>query len=602
MSSDLSLMRSNLQEIYSVVHQKDPQPPYLVANLCGTRLYDPEFGWGRFWSWCYNMLHCFTGDSLKLRKISQAMQVTDQIFKDHLPEILNNVNTYKEYLQNATNGYPVKEGDYFAARYIITLWNDYTRSFLKLMNSKNRVLVDILTLFPGIDPTKDVFDQPFKIRADLLKSLYQYQNIIDLEGWLGGPLPLETMTRVAAGKKVAESDLTEFRKFAGKVDKIAGEIDLLTIHRPCRSVIEHALGDAADAETVRRQVGELELKIYDSDCTTVFKKCDPKHDQWRKGLQPGDQITINDKVLILKERIGAKAGEDLNHIYNLAKDQVALIGFNRAILSIKDRMLVNYKGSIPVVQFLEVDARGRCAVMEKLCSLDSINWTTTGKELTEEDRIRCEPILNQLRHLVEIDRTPTHFAPRYLGFDKQGQLKCLRITQDDHFNFVALEDFVYKVSKGNKMVFKYIMQESGLTDNLNGRYLQLMVTDAIKLPLNEKGRDAGDVGDTKGSGITDSRVVDHAKLLCQRIREMKVALHEKLKKEHAETAKRCATLPSIYENAIRMALTKQYTISGACGTLWHTMEGNAFASIVVKVGDTKFKVEIIWPPKPQKKA
>lgn len=152
--SDLDVMRSNLQEIYTVAHRPLTDSPTLIANLSGTRVYDTSRCWGRFWRIIYSIVWLFAGDSLRIRKLQNALYKTHEIFREHHVKIKHYIDQYDKYLKRAITGRSVKEDECAVIRSAITNWNDSTRPFLKFINRK------------GIGVILDIFRRSLNMKPD----------------------------------------------------------------------------------------------------------------------------------------------------------------------------------------------------------------------------------------------------------------------------------------------------------------------------------------------------------------------------------------------------------------------------------------------------
>lgn len=565
MASKLTQLRCNLQEVYSAVHRNSGT--LLVANIQGTRIYDAACGWGRVWRWFYGIIGCFTREFYQTEKLLQAIQTTHRIFHNELHHIKKHIENYHTYLKQVCSASPVHESDFHAARKAITIWNDATLPFVQLLRSgRNNHL-------------NRIFENRFDLDEETLKFCLQYQNIIDLEGILHQPLPIEILAKMATGTAISETNRALFQKWITKINEQARIIGIQRFHRALRGIIEHLMDINANPIDTSFHLAKLELHLIDAKCQAIFMEKDPKHIAWRRTLKSGDSLTSSGTTFVLGEQIGHKAdGIDRTLVFNIATDpkSVMIIGISRAILGIKQIMRNEYHGELELVAFKHVDPRGRFAIVEKLPrSLDGFQWTSTAQKVSRADEQRCKPIVRMLNQLLQNEKTPAFFSPKYLGIDAKGILKCMKVTHDTIFDFNALEQFVYSVANRNLTIFRHLMSASGLSSHLFARYYQQMVEHAIKDKANAKERDAGRVADTKGSGVDDPRVVDRAQALYREVRQMKKRCFDLLSELHSN-----ALHPALLETRISKYLLEYYLNSKAGNILWPTLEQDVVNTII----------------------
>lgn len=170
--ADLDLLESNCREIFKALPHDDrvKKPDYvkkapggLVANLSATRIYSKANCWGRFWEVFYAIIGIFAGDSLRQRKLKEAIIKTNTIFNENRIAIEKHIKTYNLYLRKCLlcKQENISEETASISRRAITDWNNSTRGFLKYIKKNN------------IQPIFEIFRHNLKLRpTERLHFLY----------------------------------------------------------------------------------------------------------------------------------------------------------------------------------------------------------------------------------------------------------------------------------------------------------------------------------------------------------------------------------------------------------------------------------------------
>lgn len=390
----MQILGSNLQEIYTAIYSqwlinptdKEKDPLKLVASVFTNRIYDPVSPWGRIW----RLFYLFTTNSYKEKRLKEALEKTYAIYQEQLPKIEENIQQYKKYLaqsvseEGSQNSNTVDE-----ARASIRKWNQATLPFLKLTEQYAKEIAIIFS--------KDNIELP------VLKYCIRYQHIIDLEGLIGGQLPLKSLAHACHSEEnLKEDDKKPLRRLVTKIHhhrefSPKGQIQIV-FRDGLQSLLNEFYPDIPPNDFAGR-LTSLEVALQMIGCNHNSKECkkfqchpylktDENHLKWRASLRPGDKLSCNSKIIELGEQLGAKPNDQKDNVLvfdvkNLA-DRVVLIGKNRIILEYMKHQSEN-PYLIEIVQIHEVDESGRIALAEKLpFPLSDLPWESSGTMMEVE--------------------------------------------------------------------------------------------------------------------------------------------------------------------------------------------------------------------------
>ena len=304
-------------------------------------------------------------------------------------------------------------------------------------------------------------------------------------------------------------------------------------------------------------------------------------------MKKGDVLTCNGKQYILGERIGQKAiGDDNNYIFAIEndKDMLVMVGINEAVLALKQKLSEEYEWGIKGVEYKYIDPRGRFALVERLHDpLGGHQWTSTDEVITEEDQEVASPMAGLLDWMVQQEKTPLNFSPKYLMFDKDGQLKSLKVTMEKYkekseeegplkvepdFDYNSLEQFAYECAGGNLRIYKYLMECSGLKTHKYAKYYSIMLENGLK---GEKITAANQAGMEQ---ITDPRIVDRGEALAKEV----VLLREKCCLSVQKSLG--GIVPKNLKEMVDEKIISFYEKNRSAGILWASMDIQVVSGIL----------------------
>lgn len=509
-SLNLGPLPDNLLEIYYAVHNKTPASTRLVANVCGTRVYDASRGWGRLWRYFWTLVGIFIGDSKKIRALHQAMLKTQKTFQQNLPYLEQQMKSYQDCVTGqCDSGRVLNPSIVREAESAIKLFNDATLPLLKLAKKNtNPVLAQLFKehFAKDIEAGQQPFDTKF------VDACAEYQDLIDLQSLMfENPLPLNELKKLAYRNeyRIEDRDIPIIERFIKEI-KDNSNITVRKLHAAFRSFCQHLLRIPPHGVKSAPHVAILENALRERGCDLFSDKVDRIHMRWRTQLRSGLPITCNGRPVVLGARVGDKKEKEDHYIYFRAKDMpdtLVCVGFNRAILGVQEERCKTSPVYPRNVRILEVDADGSCALVEELQEpIDRIAWNPD--RLSARDRQVLGAAIQALSILRDpAKETPHHFSPEYMMLDNRNALAFRRITQGiKKHHFSALTDFAFKLATGNRAIFKILMDESGLAKDDRMKFHEYMV----ELALRGKETNARDEGTNFRARITDPFVLDRA--------------------------------------------------------------------------------------------
>jgi len=554
---DIFLLADNLREIEAAALASCPLPASLVPNLSGTRVYFAAYGWGRVWKWFFVLLTYFAPSKFKEKKIHRALQKTETLCLDFFNTSSASAKSFRSYLLRKTVGSEIDERSFYRVKRDIITWNRITSSFQRLSRKCNCLPLFIAIYFPQLAPL---------MRSKRAQRLLRYQKLLDLEGCLRAPLPLHILTKLACAKKLNKKEELVIRRWNRVPD-----LNVRRLHSALKAFLrifkKELFPKTADFSP---KLLQLERNLLALDCE-VFYQRDPLHIQWRSKLQPGDVLQYLSEKIVLGRQIGAKT-DDNNLVFTLQGDdhRVVVIGINRAILGLKKQLTEKKGGCLHSAKCLGIVSSGRFAIYQRLHgSLNDYQWKTTGQQIHPQDLCMLIPVENMLHWMIEQKCSPQKFAVHHLMFDNNNTLKYSKTCLPEPFNYTLVEEFVFKLAKGNAAIFKHLMECSGVSSHPFRDYYAKMLDEALaenSPPLY------GGVDE-----IDDPRVEDKGEEFYTQISKLQEACLKDLLIRYT-----CQSAKALKQEMCRV-IRDYYYAKPLCAILWPTMQEEVKKAVIARM-------------------
>jgi len=500
----IKTLESNLHEIY--------QSKKLVADFSGKRLYSSMSGWGRFYTWVYEMAEIMGLDDLEKKLFQSSMAHTHKQFKVHLIKVEEASKAYQAHLQKLCRGEESAERPIAKKRRLLCDWYRTVNQFVKL--EKNVYPANIRNIISTgfLEHYSKEYKIPFSEDA-IGKQLKCQRRIMKMEGILKKPLPANVLLKASEGVTLEKQEKKTLKSFVKKLDKHQNQIGIRLLHGALQGIIS-ARDESASTKS---NITVLEMALANLDCKQILQ-ADQKHINKRELLNPGDEIICNRRVLILGERLGVNRDEfDQNMIFATNDPTIVVsIGVNQVIHHLKRVLVRDESWGIKSAKYKDIDSQSGYALIERLYDhLGSYTWVSNSDEIDPKDDDLASPISQLIKWFLKQNRTPLNFSPKYLMFSQKGDLKCLKVTLKTGLDYNALVQFVYECSSGNLHIYRSLMQKSDLSSHSYAKYYQDIVTFAAR---DEK-HAAEDVAVARD--IIDSRIVERGKELTEEVAFLK---------------------------------------------------------------------------------
>jgi hypothetical protein len=549
------MLRSNFQEIYHAVKYSESQGICLAANMSGTRIYDSTRGWGRLWRWFYSFIDLLTFHNYRLAKLKQAILYTHRIFQEHLFSLKQHLSCYETYLKKLGSGYVVDEEPVHIARKGIRLWNQSTMPFINLMRECQHPKLNHLfrLCFGAQVELSTLWDHPDVAVTEAAGKM------IDIEGLSQGPLPLEAFKKILRNKPLNSLDQKELNKWIARINQVPNCVD--KVHAALNFISD--CYHKGDDNKTNMDVVRLEIFLEDRGCK-IFKQCDKQQMHWRTSLKKGMTLTQGDQRWILYSQFpSTKIAEDDTLVFAIDNDaKVIIIPKNKVVLSMR-QFRQRHSNSLDITPAcLDICANGSWALMERLQPLESRQWQSLPEQaiLHTDDRQLVKELSLFIEKCVKKQETPVNFNVASLMYDQHYHLKALNMEikratecRAPSFDFNALEDFAFACAANNRVVFKHLMIDSGLSAHPIGMFYHELIINALN-------GDQTSIEDMAGIyKITDPQAVDRG---LEVVKEM-LALRDQcsLKMRQCYPDMNLKTIMS----DVNAKLIKAHKESGACG-------------------------------------
>lgn len=493
-----------------------------------------------------------TGENWHFDKLKKAVIYTHNLFLQEIAHSQIALKDYLEYLEKKGKGYSLPEAQYFPSRTLLTEWNSSTKPFLKLIEKIH---------------CKNNFFKPLQLDLSFdspsIKTFQFCQKIIDLEGIIEGPLPLELLKKILRKIPLNVLDQKDLDQWINKIE--SKNLGARTVHKFLRALVFIYTKKNTDPKTRQTILNNLELFLEDKGCK-VFQKKDLKHLKWRQELEKGNKFSLNHSDIILgKEIFPKKTGSDQTRAYTIIdqKNSIALIAQNCIALPLRDlRMRQECQVEIEPVQMQDISPDGRIAVVERLNALNTIPWKSSQGQIDKEDEILLNILGKLIQRFIKNNMTPSNFSPTSLMFNDQFQLKLLKPLRKRLFDFNALENFFFECANGNHTIFKELMTQSGLIEHATAKFYR----DIVSNTLNEENMDIEDLAGIYK--ITDPKVIDTATHLTNQILSIKNQLQLNLRETFPQLS------PLELNKKINHKILQSYLGYQSAGFLWPSFPDN----------------------------
>lgn len=453
----LALLKSNLQEIFCAVHQIEHKKLSLVADpIWGTTLYVSTAGFGRIWTFFYDVAKWFGYEELQARQFKNAMSNTFRMFLEEQRKVNVAVGAYKEYVKGKSQGEHVDVASAIRARHLICQWHDATAQFVALRKKEGRL--------PLLQQISRVFRRGVFSSFRAFKSV---EKLVALEGALQKEIPYRELLKMAKNIPLevgGESKI--FENFVTEVSKPQREIGIRALDKALYAIVEIFKENASIAEAV--DLGILEKGLFEKGCRH-FVQSDMRHIEKRKKFFYGEKIACNGKWFFVGTSLEQQFSKhfDCVHLYTLLNSSHLLaIGPNRAFYRLQKEISKVYGWGIPLMEIVDIEEHGHFALIHRLeASLLAYPWKSGPESVDGTDCAVLTPVAEFLKWCVKQEKSPYSLFAHNLMFNRFGELRALKILFAVPFDFNSMADFVFEVAAGNRIVYRFLMERSGLQNH-----------------------------------------------------------------------------------------------------------------------------------------
>lgn len=534
----LRLLEDNLTEIESALSCQSVSLPLVADPFGGTRLYHQAYGWGRLFKWIYRLANLLGFSTFEQNQFRKALIATHQLFIAQQEKALAKVHIYRQYLQAGLC--PLDEPSLAKLRRGIANWHIATANSMRMMQKSH--LPAVKELFPAS------LRNHLLARMRLLKNAYY---MVLLEALLQERPPLDLMQQLAAGLALESClDVKRFKRFTKKLNKNAHVFGIDRLNRALEAWFELCVQDSKPAglNLAALQVALIRYNYRGS------LNIDPQHIIKRGPLAYPKTIACNAQIYNI-ERLRYQI--DHMAIYELSNSVYWLaIGPNKAFHRIRQEINKKYGFGVPLMEYREIDARGKCALIEPLpTSLANYNWQSVGFEPSNHEKELLRPVAHLLKWCYEQRVYPINLSSQLLMYARDQQLKTLKPCMQGHFDFKACVDFINQMANGNLAAYSFLLRSSGL---LAHRYVRFFAT-VVHKRLHQAAPAVADIA--AASLITEGAIVKQAELFLEQLEQFKQRCCQKLQAHlNSSCRPRPTDLSPIVAASIIACLTQLGTI------------------------------------------
>ena len=460
-------LESNLKALCYAIESPDLSSP-LVANYSKTTLYSVRSFYGRFWCWFYKIQAYLTQTETYQKNLHDTILSTHLIFLKTVSLYFSKSQEYQEYLVKASNGDIVNERAFFSSRSAIIEGYKKMAPFLSRLQKKTNA--QLVKIFENCFPEKKIED--LFLNQETLQ-LFRCKKIIDLEGVISGPIPLKIFKKIYEKRVLQEEEKADVVDWINKVNKMNPSLNL--VHSALKSM-SYLFNTKNEKKEIREEkLYGLELYLAEENLS-VFNKQDRECLLKYQLLKTGSKVLINNQEYTLDQRLkGTCFSKDIQ-LFSLVEDKkiMMLAAHNELFLHLKNlkmrKAFAKKQDLLSVTSVVFSSLSKSYALMVKLKPLDAIEWVSVS-EISKSDQTYIKSIATYIQEYVKKEESPYDLKPDVLLIDDTYKLHLIEnFKKSSYFEFNTLEQFLFRLSSGNLIVFKTLMDQSGLTSRMEAKY------------------------------------------------------------------------------------------------------------------------------------
>lgn len=464
----------------------------LVANFCGTYVYDASSCWGRFWSFIWNVIHLFDFDEgCRQQALYRAVRTTYEIWTEKKEEISQSLTIFRQFFARTMHAalhpaeVPVEQEQRYAEeanaqKQLIDCMRHIGRAFQEegagALEQKIAKIQRIFRTIAGVGGHQDMFG--------VMTEVEEAHSVLKLQQKIKMPYPLSAFTQLASGQELSQVDVEEMSLF---VEKLLGSyrrseeekrMNVRELHTALRVIISYITDEP---KGVARVEWPLHCSLLDQGCCVFFDQ-DREHYQWASQYAHGEtrSIFFNGKELKIGSQISTEwLMDERNHlVFENDADTICMISLrNLSSLRIEWMETIEKNYGLPLPELVEMGEQ--CALYERLPD-EAAGVCLLSQSMNRERQLRrLHSVVHYIQKMLEGQFTPEGFSSRMVRFNKNDCLTFLKFVPKGEFNWDAIHDFVLDCTNDYPLFYFQIMAMTGLGQHPVAKKYQLAVSYAL---------------------------------------------------------------------------------------------------------------------------
>lgn len=557
----LPVLSSNLQELYSALHQSKPKDAAeaeqrVVADPWGIYIYDSCRGWGMAWDYYYWMIKPLFGDKMRQENCNAALEKTKQCFLKEMENVKPHLERYQKYLQASLKEMPTEDPSLHASRKAITAWNNSSLRFQQVLRKEMEATAP----------------------EEFLKECERCQQIIDLEGIGHQQVPIAILYHLwENATKISTEEQRALKDWLQSIEHPDVPFNANLFHSSLKAIV--SLFRNVDPENLQNAVTRMELALLSQHCTLLTQSVLAQV-QWRASLKPGDKILYRGEELTLGRRLAENRDEWL---FALAKDDEAEVDYlaiaishNEAFLGMKEcatQLLVATEFHAKVEQeqkerpnpefaLIQNAAKVEVEKMTQIfhsCSQDGrfalITRPYLLKDLPKKTIIPLKPMIDLFKWLTLGIGEKRSFSLKNLRFSSSGELMLhyndILCQSSQKIHFHELDKLAYDLSRGKSLYYQTLLEQSKLSKHPTAKFFQNVIVKALESRFAENREEMRKLA-IQSDDLDQTQLAD---LLFTRMR----SIHKKCEEGMSKHLKSEANRKQLMEYLKKVTLESGYT-------------------------------------------
>lgn len=407
---------------------------------------------------------CFKPDE------KQIILKTQRSFSKYLDQFNKDMEDLKKYMDDEDSDFSKVIGERFTR---MLQFYEATKIFVE-----NYGFLNANEKFNNINFSNHKDDRFSSKIPGIFQTFSQLESVIKNEAQIRERIPYRAIRYLFLDNKTTrKEDIKELKNWVRKLNQSNITIEL--VHKQLVDLAIYFKTKEENSAALLQNVARVEF--YMEEQGFPITENDEKMSVDEKALLRFNYVANYKEVEIKLAEIPSPK-KRVVYFKDHANPKLAILkGLNPASIGIEHaKAIENSRVSIiPVIPIKEYNFAEHWASKDIDQTLDSLAWKSFGEKIAAEDNPVCQSLTSMLDKLIRNQETPSSLTLSSLTRLPSGEICFILPVEQQKFDFMALEQFVYDVSLGNLAIYTHIMKQSGMDDHYIAGYFKEVIKNAF---------------------------------------------------------------------------------------------------------------------------